>query len=254
MKYGAQLFSLRKQAQDREAIRNVFCRSREMGYQIVQVSGLGPIEPEELRELSQEFALPIGITHTAPALLTEDLDKVISDHRIFGCEVVGLGSMPKSMRDGSFETFRRFFETYNEIHLRLRDAGMRFAYHNHGFEFEPLDNGVTMYDYLIEESEWDMIADVCWMHYAGQNVPEVLSRLTGRLKNAHLKDMRLPLEEKVFCPLGEGVVDLPQAIAALEKAGCENAYVEQDNATELADPFGEMERSCRYLKERHYLK
>ncbi len=253
MKYGAQLFSLREQGADAAGIRNLLEKSREMGYQLVQVSGLGPIDPYELRDLSQEFSLPIGITHTAPKRLEEELDQVIAEHRIYGCEVIGLGSMPKSFRDGTAETFRVFFEKYDRIHKTIREAGLRFAYHNHAFEFDTLDNGRCIFDYLVEECEWDMIADVCWFHYGKQNVADTLKKLKGRLKNTHLKDIREPLEDKDFCPLGEGVVDLKSAIETLLELGCENTYVEQDNATKKSDPFDEMRRSIEYLKKNQYL-
>lgn len=253
MKYGAQLFSLRDQGQDASQIREMFDRCKKMGYQVAQVSGLAAIDPYELRDISQEFDLPICITHTAPKRLEEELDAVIAEHRIYGCPVIGLGSMPKVYRDGTYETFQTFFKPYLEISERIRDAGLRFAYHNHAFEFDTLDNGRRIFDHLVEDCDWDIIADVCWIHYAGQSIPETLSLLKGRLTNGHLKDIRLPLEEKDFCPLGEGVVDIETSIAAFEKLGCVNAFVEQDNATKKPDPFGEMERSAEYLKQRHYL-
>ena len=249
MKYGAQLYSLREQGKTPAEIREIFRRMKEMGYQMVQVSGLGPIDPYELRDISQEFGLPIPITHTPLPRLQEELDEVIREHRIFGCPVIGLGAMPKPMRDGTAATFLKFMAEMDEISKKIRDAGLRFAYHNHAFEFDTLDNGRCMFDYLAEECDWDMIADVCWIHVGGRDVPTELNRLKGRLMNAHLKDIRLPLADKDFCPLGQGVVDLKPAVEALKLCGCENAYVEQDNATKKDDPFGEMAASAQWLKD-----
>ena len=179
--------------------------------------------------------------------------------------MVGLGAMPKDLRDGKVETFKGFFEQYDTIAKKLKDAGLGFAYHNHNFEFDTLDNGRCIFDYLSEECDWDMIADVCWIHVAGRDITTELNRLEGRLYNAHLKDM-LPLTpeqaaaakadpsvsikiaQENFCPLGDGEVDLLSAVKALEANGCVNAFVEQDNASSKPDPFAEMRRSAEYLK------
>jgi sugar phosphate isomerase/epimerase len=122
MKYGAQLYSLREQGKTPAEIREIFRRMKEMGYQMVQVSGLGPIDPYELRDISQEFGLPIPITHTPLPRLQEELDEVIREHRIFGCPVIGLGAMPKPMRDGTAATFLKFMADMDEISKKIRDV------------------------------------------------------------------------------------------------------------------------------------
>lgn len=254
MKYGAQLFSLRDQCQTPEEIRNTFSRCAKMGYQVVQASGMGPIDPYELRDISQEFSLPITITHTAPKRLEEELDRVIEEHRIFGCPVIGLGAMPKIYRDGLVSTWKDFYNKFDPIARRIREAGLDFAYHNHAFEFKPLDDGKLLYEHILEETDWSLIADVCWMEIGGVVPAEWFPRLKGRIRNAHAKDARsYEGTEKDFCPLGQGKTDLPSALRAMEENGCEFCHVEQDNATKKPDPFGEMAASAAWLKEKKYL-
>lgn len=254
MKIGAQLFSVRDQAKTPEDIRKAFEKCRDMGYEVVHSSGLGPIDPYELRDISQEFGLPITITHTSPKRLEEDLDAVIAEHKIYGCPVVGIGSYPKSLRDGSFETWKGWYAKYLDISKRIEDAGLKFAYHNHNFEFDKLDNGTTIYDFLIEENEnWELIADICWIQYAGADLLKTLRRIKGRIRNAHLKDIK-DFVNKDFCPLGQGIVTVEEALPVLVECGCEFAHVEQDNATTLPDPFGQMRDSADYLKKIGWLK
>ena len=267
MKIGAQMFSLRLQCKTPEDLRNTLSAVKDMGYELIQASGRGIVETDAyvLRDLTQEFGLPVPLSHIPNKRLEEELDDVIAWHKIVGIPVIGLGAMPKPLRDGTAETFLGFMKQYDTIAKKIQDAGLRFAYHNHNFEYDTLDNGRCMFDYLAEDCDWDIIADVCWMHVAGRNVPEELSRVKGRLYNGHLKDVRpLSAEQKErakagyeesiavaqenFCPLGQGEVDLMTAAKALEACGCVNAFVEQDNASSLPDPLGEMRQSALYLK------
>jgi len=248
MKYGAQLYSLREQGKDEAGIREIFRRCKEMGYQVVQVSGLANIDPYIMRDISQEYSLPIPITHVGLPRLENELDQVIAEHKIFGCPVIGLGACPKPLRDGIAKTWEGFIASMAPIVSKIRDAGLKFAYHNHNFEFDTLDNGRCMFDYLAEDLDWDVIADVCWITVGGREVATELSRLEGKLLNAHLKDIHAPFENRDFCPLGEGVVDLETSLECLKKLNCEFAYVEQDNATKKEDPFDEMARSAAFLK------
>ena len=272
MKIGAQMYSLRLQCKTPEDMRATLTQIKDMGYTMIQASGAGFVEsdPVYLRDLSQELELPIPLTHFPNGMLEENLDEVIRFHKTAGIPVVGLGAMHKSLRDGKVETLKGFLKQYNTISEKLKDAGLRFAYHNHNFEFDPLDNGRCIFDYLAEECDWDMIADVCWIHVGGRDITTELNRLNGRLYNAHLKDMYAPTEEQKaraladpsksisvaqenFCPLGEGIIDLHAAVKALEANGCVNAFVEQDNATNKPDPLGQMRGSAEYLKSQGWL-
>lgn len=74
----------------------------------------------------------------------------------------------------------------------MEDAGLRFAYHNHNFEFNlKMESGETLYDYLIANCpNWQMIFDTYWVQYAGYDVCEYLRKVGGeRLVNVHFKDM-----------------------------------------------------------------
>ena len=44
---------------------------------------------------------------------------------------------------------QEFLEAVNSFSGKLKANGMTFNYHNHDFEFQKLDNGMTMIDYLI---------------------------------------------------------------------------------------------------------
>ncbi len=254
MKIGAQMFSLNGTMDTLEDVRSTLGKIKEMGYQNIQASGSAmiAIDPYALRDFTQEFGLDIVITHQNPERLLLNIKNIIEFHKVCNIPVVGIGSMPPKWRDGTIATTKRFMGLFDDVAKRLQDEGFRFAYHNHDFEFKALDNGRCIFDHLVEDVNWDIIADVCWIHYAGRSVPETLGRIKGRIENAHLKDIREPLDQKDFCPLGEGVVNLPEAYEALKANGCVNALVEQDNASKKPDPLDEMRRSIEYCKKQNW--
>ena len=66
MKIGAQFYTIRDKTKTPEGIRASFAKMKEIGYDVVQMSAIGPIAPEELRDISLEYSLPITCTHTDP--------------------------------------------------------------------------------------------------------------------------------------------------------------------------------------------
>ena len=103
------------------------------------------------------------------------------------------------------------------------------------------------------------ILDTGWVDVTGTDAVETIRKFADRLKYVHLKDFRAPksADESYsdrIVPVFEGAVPFDDIIAALEEVGtCKIAYVEQDNASSAADPYGEMRISFENLKARGYI-
>ena len=249
MKLGAQLYSVRTFIQTPSDMRNTFEKLRKIGYECVQLSGAGPIEAEELQTISQETGLPIVCTHVPVNRILEDTDALIREHRTFECSVIGLGSIPKEYRTYGDEQVN-FLAKLNEAAKRIEAAGMRFAYHNHAFEFEAeADGRPCLYDRLLEEfPNWDFILDTYWVEFAGQSAVEYIERVgANRLANIHFKDLAND-EKRSICACGNGVLNFEQIYQACLKQNVKNALVEQDNAVNFEDPIGQMQDSFRHLR------
>ena len=245
MKLGAQLYTLRNHCKTPADIRQTFRRVKALGYEVVQVSGCGPIDANELNEISLESDLPITCTHSPLDRIVNDTDKLIAEHKIYRCPVIGIGSMPNEYR-ASVEACRAFIELTREPLKKIRAAGMTLTYHNHAFEFADL-GGTDLYEVLIEESELDFIHDTYWSTFAGRNPIDYIKRLKGRMTNIHFKDMSAE-EGHPICACGNGVIDFVPIIAACREAGISYAHVEQDNADKFGDEFEQMQISFRHLK------
>lgn len=263
MKLGAQFYSVRQFTQTPEDIHETFRKIKEIGYDVVQLSAIGPIDPAYLAECSAEFALPVTCTHSPITRILNDTDALIRDHKTYGCSVIGCGAMPQEYRNTAAGA-REFIASLVEPMKKIEAAGMRFAYHNHNFEFNECTDapGVRAMDILIEEAPtMNFIFDVYWSNYAdidnrerfkGVDTIKYIEMLGGkRITNIHFKDMAAPAEAGrpgTICACGNGIIDFKPIYDACIRTGIENALVEQDNAADYGDVFAQMKISHDSLR------
>ena len=247
MKLGAQFFTLREKNKTPEGLYRSFAEVKKIGYQVVQMSAICQIEPERLKAYSDEFDLPITCTHSPFERIIGDTDALIKEHIIYGCPVIGLGSMPNSYRT-SLEGVRAFIKDVAEPMKKIEAAGLRFAYHNHAFEFDDL-GGVYGYDVLVEEAPtMNFILDTYWFKYADKSYLDYIKLLgNARLTNVHFKDMKTTPQGPI-CPCGEGVIDFAPVVKLCNDIAIPYALVEQDNAPQLGDEYEQMATSFNNLK------
>lgn len=246
MKLGAQFYSIRDNTTTPEDLREAFRKIKNIGYEIVQMSAICSIAPELLKSYSEEFSLPITCTHSPYDRIVNDTDALINEHKIYGCPTIGLGSMPNEFRDGGVYDF---VDSLREPIRKIKEAGLSFAYHNHAFEFEKIDEKL-IYDILIDElPDLNFIIDTYWFKYAGYDYIEYIKRIgADRIKNIHLKDMESEPQGNI-CPCGNGIIDFTPVIRLCDEMGIENALVEQDNAPETGDSIAQMRISYENINK-----
>lgn len=249
MKLGAQLYSVRKFTQNEEDYRFTFKTLKEMGYENVQVSGGFAIDPYKLQALSQEFDLPIVCTHCSFGRIVNDTKALIEEHKIYGCPVIGIGSMGKEFRH-SAEGLAEFIKVMEAPVKTILDAGLGFSYHNHNFEFEkPEGSDITYFDEMLEKCpDWKFLLDTYWVEFAGYSAVEYAQKVGGaRLTNIHFKDLAKD-EKRSICACGQGTLDFTSIYNKCVELGVENVLVEQDNAADLGDPMDQMQLSYNHLR------
>lgn len=241
MRYGVQLFSLRKYLKDERGYENVFDRVKKAGAEVVQLSGGKPVPAEFLKGLTEKYSLPICLTHDSFARLENDLDGLVEEHRVYGCNAMGIGMMPQKFRTGKLSDLNRFADFLNDTAEKLAAKSMTIAYHNHWFEFDNVE-GEVMYDYLIANTDPRVrfIPDTYWIRFAGQDIEAYLKKLDGRVETIHLKDYK----HKIFRAVGKGEIDFPSVVKCAEAHGVKYAVAELDLSPR---PFASMEYSMRTM-------
>ena len=248
---GAQLFTLREYTQTAEDLDHSLSLVAEMGYTTVQISAIGPIPAEKVRELCDRHGLRIVITHTDPYRILNDTEAVIKEHDIMGCDYIGLGMMPPKYRHP--EWLSRFAQDYREPAKRIAAAGKLMMYHNHNLEFQKFDGKLIM-DILAESfepEEMGFTLDTYWVQMGGGDVCEWIERLASRIPCVHLKDMSVRGMEPIMAPVMEGNLNFKRILATLERLqSTKYILVEQDICE--GSPFDCLEKSYKNLNSLGY--
>ncbi|MHC4718103.1 MAG: sugar phosphate isomerase/epimerase family protein [Planctomycetota bacterium] len=243
----AQMYTLRKFTQTPADVARTLGKVRGLGYEAIQISAFGPIDAAELAKMLEGEGLAVASTHSGWDLFTKEIDRLIEEHRMWGCVHPAIGGMPKQYwsADGVVE----FARVATDIGRKLAEAGMDFSYHNHNFEFQKA-GGKTWLEILYDNSDPAVVKaeiDTYWVQAGGGDPAEWVRKMSGRMPILHLKDMVIgPERDMRMAEIGEGNLNWPGILAAAGDAGVEWYCVEQDNCYER-DPFESLKISLENL-------
>lgn len=244
----AQLYTVREFCKTPADIAQTLKKVREIGYEAVQCSGMGPIEPAELRKIVDGEGIFICATHTPWGRIASETEKVIEEHKTIGCPYCAIGGLPAENRK-SGEGYAAFAKESTPVLRKMADQGIRFGYHNHSHELEKFGERTGL-AILYEDSDPELFLgeiDTYWIQHGGGDVCWWIRKLAGRLPLLHLKDMRMKGREQLFAEIGEGNLNWEGIFEAAKEAGVEWYIVEQDQTYDR-DPFDSLKISFDNLK------
>lgn len=253
MQLGAQTYTIREHTQTQADFALSMRKIADIGYTTVQLSAIGSLPVQFLRDTCDEHGLRIVLTHTDPDRMLTDPEGVITDHNTLGCPYIGIGMMPQRYRSPG--TVGQFAKDYLPTAQLFRDAGKKLLYHHHALEWERGADGRTMLEVMLADMPNDLLGitlDTYWVQAAGADVCDTISLLAGRIPCVHLKDMAAVGFEQRMAVVGEGNLPFEKILALLQQLdGTEYLLVEQDQ-TYGEDPFDCLRRSYTYLNQRGY--
>jgi sugar phosphate isomerase/epimerase len=253
---GIQLYTLRD-ALSKDAA-GTLKKVAEAGYKQVELFGFPNCQP--LIDGAKAAGLAINSAHFEWDSVINPKDEAMSDFRkiVARAKELGIGNLViPYLQDKVRETladYKRIAANANKAAAITKEAGIQLSYHNHAFEFQPKEGGKTGYDVFIEEFSPDMQfeIDVFWVKVAGKDPAELITKLSGRVSQLHLKDLKkgtkVPefgsLPADAFKELGNGMIPMEPIIEAASKAGVKHCHVEQDQSP---DPLASIKQSIDYL-------
>jgi len=261
MKIGVQTYTIREYLKTPKEIDVSFKRLKDMGFDMVQLSGLGKIDIDELAGILKKYGIQAVGDHSPWERVAkkENLAKLIDEHKKLGCSQIGIGIKPDIYPD-TYDGYTDFIKKVNEICEQTTEAGLGFGYHNHELEFARFsaggaenDTAKCALDRLIEECpKCEFTLDVFWVQAGGKNPLDYIDKLKNRIRILHLKDFRIAGRQRQFAEIGQGNLDWQGIFSRCEKYGIPYAVIEQD-ADFISDPFESLALSRKFLLDRKYI-
>ena len=219
-----------------------------MGYESIEMCspvgygnyGFGPLahfSAREMKAIIEDHGLTCTSSHYTPVELREDIAARIAFAQELGLTQMVLAS-PGLSADNSMDEWKQAIEEINTWGQTVTDSGLSFAYHNHNFEFEKVEDHL-IYDLLLSGLDPEVVKMQfqVWVVSLGYHAADYFRAHPGRFISAHLADWSGTGDERT--PVGGGVVDWPDFFAAGKAGGLQNVYVEMapeylpDSATYL---------------------
>jgi len=245
----AQLYSIRDFLKTPADIAASLKKIRAIGYQAIQVSGMGPIAEEELVKLCRDNGLTICATHEPSNKILNEPQAISARLKKLGCPITAY-PYPSDINFGTLESIKDLCRRLNAAGKVLHDAGQILCYHNHQVEFQRLD-GKPVMEIIYAETDPRYLQgepDTYWIQYGGADPVEWCKQLKGRLPIVHLKDYMVKPDKSItYSEIGYGNLNWKKIIAACEATNCLWYAVEQDECP--GDPFESLKKSFDYLKK-----
>jgi sugar phosphate isomerase/epimerase len=237
---GVQLYTVRREME--ENVEATLARVAEIGYQEVEFAGYFGRTPEQIRTALSNAGLQAPASHVPWEALETTWSRTLDEAARAGHAVVVVPYLPENRR--TLEDYRRWADIFNEAGRAARDAGLQYAYHNHDFEFAPVD-GVVPFDVLLADTDPDLVAlelDLFWITRGGLDPLSYAETHPGRFQLVHVKDMDAAGR---MVDVGAGRIDFAGIFARSAQMGIRHYIVEHD---EPADPFASIRSSYAYLR------
>lgn len=235
---GLQLYSFRNQmAKD---VPGSLELAQKMGITDVEAAGLYNLTGEQFRKQLDEHGLKASGIHFQWDDFSNHFDKVIADAKALGVEYVTLPWVPHGL-EFTPENAHDAAKHFDEWGRKLSEAGFKFTYHPHGYEFRPYEGG-TLFDIIAKETDPKLVnfeLDIFWAYDGGADPVKLMEQYPDRFPQMHLKDMRKSVKTPKYLGhenveddvgLGKGQLDIPAIIAEAKKIGVKHYYIEDESS------------------------
>ena len=211
----------------------------KLGYKQVEGFGGNYEDAAATKALLDANGLSMPTGHYFPlGSFEEDLAKSLAAAKTLGMERLFCPAPDDAYRDGEdAANWIALAKRMEEACKKVNDAGFRFGWHNHHWEFMPLSGGEIAMDLILEHApsiEWEM--DVAWVVRGGADPLEWIAKYGDRITTAHVKDIAPAGEcedEDGWADPGHGTMDWKALKSALDGVGVDIFVMEHDNPSDV---------------------
>ena len=235
----------------------------DIGYKYLELAGYANskfygYEPADFRKMVNDLGMEILSSHTqveAEGITLENAKIMAEDHAKLGVKYCMQPWVVEEART-TIASYQKMAADWNKVGAIMKENGIQFGYHNHNFEFNTVEGKIPYFDVFMKELDKDLVTmeiDLFWTTKAGQNPVDIFKKYPGRFQLFHMKDMftkEAPFFTTNgvtdFAPVGAGVINFKEILAAKQTAGMKYMIVEQDS-TKDGKPFDAIKTSITNL-------
>ena len=229
MVIGMQLYTLREYCKTPSDIAKTLKKVSDIGYRVVQISGIGEIDLKELKKILDDNNLYACSFHAGYDDLIKNTEKIIENHLFLGAKIPVCPWLPIEPRNEN--GYKTACEEFNRIGGKMKKAGLTLAYHNHGIEFEKYGEKTGL-EIIFSETKSENLSseiDTYWVQYGGGDPAYWIEKIK-RVPLIHFKDMGIKDNKQVMVPIGQGNLNWKAIIEACNKVGTKYAIVEMGDS------------------------
>jgi sugar phosphate isomerase/epimerase len=258
---GLQLYTIRDAM--KTDVQGSLKKVSDMGYKYLELASYADgkfygIEPVKFKRMVNDLGMEILSSHTeveAQGITLENAKKMAEDHAKLGVKYCIQPWVVEEARK-TVASYQKMVADWNKVGGIMKESGIQFGYHNHNFEFNRVEGKVPYFDIFLTELDKNLVTmelDLFWVTKAGQNPVEIFKKYPGRFQLFHMKDMftrQAPFFTTTgvtdFAPVGAGVINFKEILAAKDIAGMKYMLVEEDKSRE-EKPFDDIQTSITNL-------
>lgn len=228
---------------------------QSMGFTEIEGGG-GRMDAHEYKKLCDERGLSIPSLGSGYDNLLNDPQPTIDRAKIYGAKYIMAAWIPHDVGNFNFENAKKAAKDFNTIGKNLKENGLTFCYHAHGYELVKYDEGEgTLLDYLMENTDPEYVSfemDIYWIQFGGGNPAHLLKKYPNRWKLMHIKDLRkgtLKDHTGLTAPdndvaVGDGELGIEGIIRAAQEIGIAHYFIEDESERIIT----QIPKSITYLR------
>ncbi|HYF68490.1 MAG TPA: sugar phosphate isomerase/epimerase [Ohtaekwangia sp.] len=246
---GLQLYTLRDVMP--KDPKGVLKKVADFGYSEVETYGyrdgkLFGMDIKDFNTYCKSLGLKVTSGHYGIDIVRSGWEKAIVDAKSIGQKYMVVPYLGQEERK-TIDDYKKRCEEFNKAGELCNKHGIRFGYHNHDFEFLPLEDKLP-YDVMLEELDPKNVAmemDLFWVVNAGQDPIQYFEKHPGRFEQWHVKDMDKSDRNK-NADVGTGSIDFKSIFAKAKLSGMKHYYVEQESYP--GEPIDSAKKCADYMK------
>ncbi len=236
---GVQLYTVRDEM--KKDFFGTIAKVAQVGYKEVEFAGYFGNDAHAVRAALKMNGLTSPSAHIGFPELGPSWDRILEDSVTIGQKYVVCPWIDEKYR--TLDGYKQVADLFNKAGEQAKKAGLQFGFHNHDYEFPPIDGQVPL-DLLIKNTDPKLVVfemDVYWVRHGGADPIALFKKYPGRFPLLHIKDMDA---SRNIVDVGKGIIPWKTVLEKGKDEGVKHIFVEHDQPS---DAFASIRASYQYL-------